>query len=304
LNPGGTSQNEKSKAFQERLVMADITETRSLRTCRRATITALAALAVFGVAVANAQQLSIATYAQIGSNYIDFGQYATGAPYAPAPGYGTFTVINVGGLFSLEGVTTGESGSIQSLNEAAGIPSTPLITFSSGGSNLSLDASTVGPLAVNGGFFGSIVSFEITGTVSSSTTGTLGDFILRCSADIFGVSPTDLLASLAAGTPVETSLSCTAAVIQTPQQETETIIDAVNALYSDPALNRGQDNSLVVKLQHAIVNMNAENNTAAIDNLNSFVGEVNDLLSSGVLSSSQAAPLISAAQGVIARLSP
>lgn len=58
----------------------------------------------------------------------------------------------------------------------------------------------------------------------------------------------------------------------------------------------------MVKLQHAIDLMNTGNDAAAIGNLNAFIGEVNDLLSSGVLSASQAASLISAAESVIAAL--
>ena len=65
-------------------------------------------------------------------------------------------------------------------------------------------------------------------------------------------------------------------------------------------LNGGQDNSLVVQLQHAINLMNAGKSAG---NLDSFISEVNDLLSSGVLSPSQAASLISAAESVIAALS-
>jgi hypothetical protein len=49
--------------------------------------------------------------------------------------------------------------------------------------------------------------------------------------------------------------------------------------------------------------MNAGKNAGAIGNLDSFISEVNDLLSSGVLPPSQAASLISAAKSVIARLS-
>jgi uncharacterized repeat protein (TIGR03803 family) len=90
--------------------------------------------------------------------------------------------------------------------------------------------------------------------------------------------------------------------VQTPQQATQAIINAVNALFSQGVLNGGQDNSLVVKLQHAINLINAGNDAAAIGNLNAFIGEVNDLLASGVLTPSQAAPLISAAEGVIAAL--
>ena len=91
--------------------------------------------------------------------------------------------------------------------------------------------------------------------------------------------------------------------VQTPQQKTQAIINAVNALYSQGVLNGGQDNSLVKTLQQAINLMNAGKKAGAIQNVNLFISEVRDLLSSGVLSSAQAAPLISAAQQVIAQLS-
>ena len=90
--------------------------------------------------------------------------------------------------------------------------------------------------------------------------------------------------------------------VPTPQQSTQTIINSVNALFSQGVLSGGQDNSLVGQLQHAIEMMNAGKNNGAIGNLDSFITEVNDLLSSGVLSASQAALLISAAQSVIAAL--
>lgn len=90
--------------------------------------------------------------------------------------------------------------------------------------------------------------------------------------------------------------------VQTPQQATEGIIDSVNALFAQGVLNGGQHNSLVTQLQHALDLMNAGKNNGAIGNLNSFISEVNDLLNSGILTSSQATSLISAAQSVIARL--
>lgn len=99
------------------------------------------------------------------------------------------------------------------------------------------------------------------------------------------------------------SANFTTAPTLTPQQVTQSIADAVNDLSSEGVLNGRQANSLLVKLQHAIDKMNAGHNSAAIGNLNAFIGEMNDLLSSGVLSLSQAAPLVSAAGGVITRLS-
>lgn len=90
---------------------------------------------------------------------------------------------------------------------------------------------------------------------------------------------------------------------QTPQQATQAIITSVTALYSQGVLNKGQDNSLVKHLQHAMNLMNAGKNAGAIGNLDSFISEVTDLLSSGVLSASQAEPLIGAAESVIAQIS-
>ncbi len=90
--------------------------------------------------------------------------------------------------------------------------------------------------------------------------------------------------------------------VLTPQQATQAIVNSVNALFSQGVINGGQDNSLVVQLQHAIAMMSAGKNAGAIGNLDSFISEVNDLLSSGVLSPSQAASLINAAQSVIAAL--
>lgn len=76
----------------------------------------------------------------------------------------------------------------------------------------------------------------------------------------------------------------------------------MNSLFSQGIINGGQDNSLVVQRQHAITMMNAGKNAGAIGNLDFFISEVNDLLSSGALSPSQAASLTSAAQSVIAAL--
>lgn len=292
--------------------MANVSEVRNSRMRLRRTTTALASLAVFGLATVSAQtQLAIEADVQIGSNYIDFGQFPTGAPYAPYPGYGTFLVafVDSPGLFSLAGVTTGESGSIQSINEASGASSMPFITFAGGGSSISLyktglpSGSTSGPLTLSGSTFATGASFDIDGFVSSSTSQTLGAFIMVCSTTIFGLSPPQVLATLAGGTPINAPLSCSVSVAQTAQQAAESITNAVNALYSQGVLNGGQDKSLVKTVQQAINLMSAGKNAGAIQNLELFVGEVTDLLSSGVLTAAQANPMISAAQSLVARLS-
>jgi uncharacterized repeat protein (TIGR03803 family) len=157
----------------------------------------------------------------------------------------------------------------------------------------------------NGGAsgYGTVFELDTAGneTVLHSFTGSPGD----------GASPPAALIMDKAGNLYGTTLIGGASgfgtvfklTVQTPQQATQTIINSVNALFSQGVLNGGQDNSLVVKLQHAIDLMNAGKNAAAIGNLNAFISEVNDLLSSGVLSPSQAASLVSAAESVIARLS-
>lgn len=83
---------------------------------------------------------------QLGSNYIDFGQSAAG-PFTPAPGSGVFqvTAIDPVGVFTTAGVTTGEMGTVQSLNQSPGLVMLPsaFITFNTGGSNLQLFATQI-----------------------------------------------------------------------------------------------------------------------------------------------------------------
>jgi hypothetical protein len=141
-------------------------------------ILGLAAAALIALpSSASTISLGINGDAQVGSNYIDFGQYPNGAPYAPAPGYGTFEVSLVnGGVFADNGVTTGEFGQIQSLNEGTGsvtLPG-PFITFNTGGSNLQLwatniPAGDVGPFVLTDTANGAVASFNVDGTIKDSS---------------------------------------------------------------------------------------------------------------------------------------
>lgn len=92
------------------------------------------------------------------------------------------------------------------------------------------------------------------------------------------------------------------ATTQTPQQAIGEMIGYVNNLLTQRAINSGQGNSLTKELQKTIDMSNAGKINGAVGNLESFIGEVNDLSSSGVLSPAQAGALISAANGVIAQL--
>jgi hypothetical protein len=87
-----------------------------------------------------------------------------------------------------------------------------------------------------------------------------------------------------------------------PPDETQAILSRVNALTSQGVLNHGQDNSQVKQLQHAVAMMNAGKINGAIGILQGYISEVQDLESSGVLTSGQATVLIDAANTVIGEL--
>lgn len=90
--------------------------------------------------------------------------------------------------------------------------------------------------------------------------------------------------------------------VVTPQEAIQVISNSVNALFAQEVVNGGQDNSLLLQVQHTINMMNAGKNAGAIGILNSFISEVNNLLSSGVLTPSQAGALTSTAQSVTGAL--
>src|ERR1700761_7122917 len=152
-------------------------------------------------------QLGINGDAQVGSNYIDFGQYPNGAPYTPAPGYGTFEISLVNaGIFSSSGVTTGEFGNIQSLNEPPGPVTLPsaFMTFDTGGSNLQLWATNIPLGGVPGSPFtltdtpdGAVASFDVDGYIWDTNSNTKVDtFTGTFSATFDGETVADLFSDL------------------------------------------------------------------------------------------------------------
>jgi hypothetical protein len=179
------------------------------------------AAALTAAAPAQTIQLGINGDAQIGSNYIDFGQYPNGAPYTPAPGYGTFEVSLVNaGVFSSAGVTTGEFGTIQSLNEPPGAVTLPsaFMTFDTGGSNLQLWATNIPPGDV-GPFFltdtddGAVASFNVDGYVLDASTDTKLDTFTGTFSATFDGEP---VATLFTGLPINTPFSATFTATQIP----------------------------------------------------------------------------------------
>lgn len=167
-------------------------------------------------------QLGINGDAQVGSTFISFGQFPTGAPYNPAPGFGTFEVSLVNpGVFSSAGVTTGEFGTIQSLNNAmepagpAGFAPIEFMTFDTGGSNLQLwankiPAGTVGPFVLTDTADGAVASFNVDGFIKDTSTGQNVDtFTGTFSATFDGQTVASLLTSLPINTPFSATFTAT-----------------------------------------------------------------------------------------------
>jgi hypothetical protein len=174
---------------------------------------------------ASSIQLGVNGDAQVGSNYIDFGQYPSGGPYTPAPAYGIFQISLVNpGVFASAGVTPGEFGTIQSLNEGTGSITLPsaFMTFNGGGSNLqlwatSIPAGAVGPFVLTDTPDGAVASFNIEGYLEDTNTMTkLESFTGTFSATFDGES----VAQLSTDLPVDTPFSATFALTSSPFTDT------------------------------------------------------------------------------------
>jgi hypothetical protein len=185
-------------------------------------------------------QLGINGDAQVGSNYIDFGQYPTGAPYTAAPGYGTFEVSLVNaGVFSSAGVTTGEFGQIQSLDEPPGPQPCPdatnglcngaFMTFGkpttggSGGSNLQLWVTNIppgapGPFTLTDTPDGAVASFDVDGYVwDTNTMSKVDTFTGTFSATFDGQTVADLFTNLPIDTPFSATFTATVIPTHVPE---------------------------------------------------------------------------------------
>jgi hypothetical protein len=166
-------------------------------------------------------QLGINGDAQVGSNYIDFGQYPNGAPYTPAPGYGTFEVSLVNaGVFSSAGVTTGEFGTIQSLNEPPNTTLTlpgPFMTFDTTGKNLQLWATFIPlgnfdttPFTLTNTPDGAVASFDVDGYIwDTNTSSKVDTFTGTFSATFDGQTVADLFTNLPIDTPFSATFTAT-----------------------------------------------------------------------------------------------
>ncbi len=85
-------------------------------------------------------------------------------------------------------------------------------------------------------------------------------------------------------------------------EQIDLLVAQVQNLVTLEALNQGQGNSLQVKLLGAIQQADRGNVGAAINIIESFINQANDLMDSGVLLLGEGEPLIASAQAAIAAL--
>ncbi|MGI8783626.1 MAG: FG-GAP repeat protein [Acidobacteriota bacterium] len=80
------------------------------------------------------------------------------------------------------------------------------------------------------------------------------------------------------------------------------LADQVEGLVAGGALNNGQGNSLLAKLDAALLKAQSGNTTVAINQLRAFINQVEALIASGLLSAPEGNALVEAAQHLIERL--
>lgn len=89
--------------------------------------------------------------------------------------------------------------------------------------------------------------------------------------------------------------------ILTPAQAIPNVIATIQGLQGAGVLNKGQANSLIVKLNHAIDSLNTKpNQPTACNQLQAFVNEVNAYVSAGILTQAQADSLLGGPLGILA----
>jgi PEP-CTERM motif-containing protein len=193
-----------------------------LRINLRAAIPALilGGLAALSASAAPINQLvlGIATSAQVGANFIDFGvPYPNSTAYAAPGTFGQFQVSQpVSGLFLTAGVFSGELGNIQSLSSVMAPVNTPLtlanpfLTFQTAGSNLGLFLTFLssGNIAPDSPFVfnanpggGSTVSFTGDGYILDATSGSRTDYRITFSDPLANI---DTLGQLLSSLPFTT----------------------------------------------------------------------------------------------------
>lgn len=149
-----------------------------------------------------------------------------------------------------------------------------------------------------------------TGTPSPSLLFSV-PFTANASGDVnFALDPADILPAhfsllfgLNSGVPVD-KIDFVNATIHvdslSTQDQINLLTEQVNALVSSGVLNEGNGNALILKLDNALNSFNSSNNTAGVNQIEAFIHQVNDFLTSGKLTDAQAQSLIDAADDIIA----
>ena len=89
-------------------------------------------------------------------------------------------------------------------------------------------------------------------------------------------------------------------LVLSPQQAAQTIIDRIKADLCDAGvLNKGQCNSLTVKLKHAIERLDQGNSRAASNVVNALINEVNDYVNGRILTVEQGQAIIDLARRLL-----
>jgi PEP-CTERM motif len=207
-------------------------------------VIALGALAISSSASPIVFDLGIDGDAQVGPNFISFGNFPLGTVYPPTPGYGNFVVSQApANVFATVGVVAGETGKIQSLNAGMTPPGVvetpdpltalPFMTFDTTGSNLKLFLTELLPGGTTGPFtlvevpgVGTVANFAINGftynTIDKSEDPIKGLF----SATFVGTSIVDLEAAALNGTNVETPFSATFIITSVPEPASLVLLGA------------------------------------------------------------------------------
>jgi len=88
--------------------------------------------------------------------------------------------------------------------------------------------------------------------------------------------------------------------VLTPAGAIPNVINTIQGLQAAGVLNKGQANSLIVKLQHAIDSLNTKTDKTACNQLQAFVNEVNAYLQSGKLTPAEADSILGGPLGILA----
>jgi pullulanase/glycogen debranching enzyme len=88
----------------------------------------------------------------------------------------------------------------------------------------------------------------------------------------------------------------------TPQELIRSLIEEIEALVDGGILNKGQGNSLIVKLEAALASLSKGKVNTAVNQLNSFINEVEALVSGGTLPAEIGQDLIEAANAIILQI--